>query len=384
MDLYYKKDYNTSIPSSISNKIEYHKNHYYDSFGRRNQYILYKNNTELLNNTYSFKTRYNDDTYTSLQVKKETFKINNTNYERDYTLDSLVRVTSITDTTFGSHTYTYNNLGYLLSDDNKILDYDSNGNIKDYGTNHYDYDTSSRLVSYNNNPIEYDTVHKFLMKTFNGYTYFYEGKRLVRVTKNDKIIRYTYDLEGLIIKKEVEVNNTTITTTNYYYDNRKLVKEVCGNNIIDYFYDENNQLYGYKENNTIYFYIRDVLNNIIGIIDNTGTIVSKFDYDAFGNIINQTGSVISNFRYKGYYYDTDIELYYLKSRFYNPVLLRFITPDSIEYLDSSSVIGLNLYAYCGNDPVNMVDEEGNSGILACLIIGAVAGGSGWFCCCHLC
>ena len=384
MDLYYKKDYNTSIPSSISNKIEYHKNHYYDSFGRRNQYILYKNNTELLNNTYSFKTRYNDDTYTSLQVKKETFKINNTNYERDYTLDSLVRVTSITDTTFGSHTYTYNNLGYLLSDDNKILDYDSNGNIKDYGTNHYDYDTSSRLVSYNNNPIEYDTVHKFLMKTFNGYTYFYEGKRLVRVTKNDKIIRYTYDLEGLIIKKEVEVNNTTITTTNYYYDNRKLVKEVCGNNIIDYFYDENNQLYGYKENNTIYFYIRDVLNNIIGIIDNTGTIVSKFDYDAFGNIINQTGSVISNFRYKGYYYDTDIELYYLKSRFYNPVLLRFITPDSIEYLDSSSVIGLNLYAYCGNDSVNMVDEEGNSGILACLIIGAVAGGSGWFCCCHLC
>ena len=240
MDLYYKKEYKTSIPSSISNKIEYHKNHYYDSFGWRNQYILYKNTTELLKNTYSFKTRYNDDTYTSLQVKKETFKINNTNYERNYTLDSLGRVTSITDTTFGSHTYTYDNMGYLSKDDNKELDYDSNGNIKDYGTNHYAYDNSSRLVSYNNNPIEYDTVHKFLMKTFNGYTYFYEGKRLVRVTKNNKIIRYTYDLEGLIIKKEVEVNNTTTTTTNYYYDNRKLVKEVCGNNIIDYSHHRNN------------------------------------------------------------------------------------------------------------------------------------------------
>ncbi|MDY5983124.1 MAG: RHS repeat-associated core domain-containing protein, partial [Anaeroplasma sp.] len=96
-----------------------------------------------------------------------------------------------------------------------------------------------------------------------------------------------------------------------------------------------------------------------GILNNSGVIVSKFDYDAFGNIINQTGTVISNFRYKGYYYDTDIELYYLKSRFYNPVLLIFITPDSIEYLDSSSIIGLNLYAYCGNDPVNMIDEEGN-------------------------
>ncbi|MDY5982871.1 MAG: RHS repeat-associated core domain-containing protein, partial [Anaeroplasma sp.] len=120
-----------------------------------------------------------------------------------------------------------------------------------------------------------------------------------------------------------------------------------------------------------------VLNNIIGIIDNNGTIVSKFDYDAFGNIINQTGSVISNFRYKGYYYDTDIELYYLKSRFYNPVLLRFITPDSIEYLDSSSVIGLNLYAYCGNDPVNKYDPTGHFPllILAAVLLFTPVGGT---------
>ena len=54
------------------------------------------------------------------------------------------------------------------------------------------------------------------------------------------------------------------------------------------------------------------------------------------------------------------------------MLLRFITPDSIGYLDSSSFIGLNLYAYCGNDPVNMVDEEGNFAISA-LIIGAIVG-----------
>lgn len=369
MDIYYKKEYTVSIPSSISNKIEYHKNHYYDSFGRMNQYILYKNTNELFKNTYSFKTR-SDDTYTSLQVNKETIKINNTNYERNYTLDSLGRVTSITDTTFGSHTYTYNNLGYLSFDDNKEITYDNNGNITNYGTNHYDYDNSSRLASYNNNPIEYYTTHPFLMKTFNGYTYSYQGKRLVTVTKNNKTINYTYDLEGLIIQKEVVETNTI---TKYYYDNRKLIKEVCGNNIIDYFYDENNQLYGYKENNTVYFYIRDVLNNIIGIIDNNGLIVSKFDYDAYGNIINQTGTIISNFRYKGYYYDTDVELYYLKTRFYNPILLRFITPDSIEYLDSSSIIGLNLYAYCGNDPVNMVDENGNVGFWQALVVGAIVG-----------
>ena len=96
----------------------------------------------------------------------------------------------------------------------------------------------------------------------------------------------------------------------------------------------------------------------VSIIFNNIVLVG-FDYDAFVNIINQTGSLISNFRYKGYYYDTDIELYYLKSRFYNPVLLRFITPDSIEYLDSSSVIGLNLYCYCYNNPIMYVDDMGN-------------------------
>lgn len=88
---------------------------------------------------------------------------------------------------------------------------------------------SSRLVSYNNNPIQNDTIHQFLMKIYNGYTYSYQGKRLETVSKNNKIIRYTYALEGLIIKK-VDINNTT-TTTNYYYyvdddDNRKLIKEV--------------------------------------------------------------------------------------------------------------------------------------------------------------
>ncbi|RIA77821.1 RHS repeat-associated protein [Anaeroplasma bactoclasticum] len=377
MDVAYKKEYVTSIPSSISTLEEYHKNYYYDSFGRMEQKRIFNNSIGILRHTYSYKNRSSDNTYTSLQVNKETIKIFNVYHERNYSLDSLGRVTSITDSTFGNHSYSYNALGYLSSDDNKSLTYDNNGNILSYGTNTYIYDNISRLVSYNNNSITYDTTHPFLMKTFNGYTYFYQGKRLVTATKNNKTINFTHDLEGLIIKKEVVENNTT-TTTNYYYDNRRLVKEVKGNDVISYFYDNNNQLYGYKENNTVYFYIRDVLGNIIGILSKSGVLVSKFDYDAFGNIINQTGTVISNFRYKGYYYDTDLELYYLKSRFYNPVLLRFITPDSIEYLDSSSIIGLNLYAYCGNDPVMYVDGDGTFAITATalLIGGLIAGGIG--------
>ena len=64
------------------------------------------------------------------------------------------------------------------------------------------------------------------------------------------------------------------------------------------------------------------------------------------------------FRYRGYYYDEGIGLYYLKSRYYDPETGRFITIDDISYLDPETINGLNLYAYCGNNPVMRTDSQG--------------------------
>ena len=63
-------------------------------------------------------------------------------------------------------------------------------------------------------------------------------------------------------------------------------------------------------------------------------------------------------RYRGYYYDLETGLYYLNSRYYDPETGRFLNQDLISYLDPETVNGLNLYAYCGNDPVNYVDPDG--------------------------
>ena len=79
------------------------------------------------------------------------------------------------------------------------------------------------------------------------------------------------------------------------------------------------------------------------------------------------------FRYRSYYYDTETELYYLKSRYYDPEVGRFITIDDISYLDPESINGLNLYAYCGNNPVMNVDENGTDWWHWVLGIGAVLG-----------
>ena len=64
------------------------------------------------------------------------------------------------------------------------------------------------------------------------------------------------------------------------------------------------------------------------------------------------------YKYKSYYYDKESGLYYLKSRYYSASLHRFISLDQTEYMEIGSITGLNLYVYCVNDPVNMMDHDG--------------------------
>ncbi len=125
------------------------------------------------------------------------------------------------------------------------------------------------------------------------------------------------------------------------------------------------------------------MQNILGVIDSSGNLVVKYKCDAWGNHsacnsdgrVNNSETFIGNinpFRYKGYYYDTDTEMYYCKSRYYNHVLGRFISPDSIEYLDSNNINGMNLYAYCGNNPVNYADPDEHMPKWAAWLISGIA------------
>ena len=88
----------------------------------------------------------------------------------------------------------------------------------------------------------------------------------------------------------------------------------------------------------------------------------KYYYTAFGEVTKEPNNItnFNPFLYKGYYYDEETQLYWVSSRYYSPELCRWISPDSIEYLDPESINGLNLYAYCGNDPVNRFDPTGHS------------------------
>ena len=145
-----------------------------------------------------------------------------------------------------------------------------------------------------------------------------------------------------------------------------------------------------KCNNVNYLYRKNAQGDVTHILDNTGMVVAKYIYDAWGNhaIVDASGSnvtsgigVLNPFRYRGYFYDEETDLYYLQTRYYDPELGRFISQDDVSYLAPDSINGLNLYAYCGNNPVMNVDPTGCFGILALLAIGLSAfliGGAGQF------
>ncbi|MDY0294808.1 MAG: RHS repeat-associated core domain-containing protein [Acholeplasmataceae bacterium] len=142
-----------------------------------------------------------------------------------------------------------------------------------------------------------------------------------------------------------------------------MLLEKTGNDVIYYTYDADGSILSMNYLGDEYFYIKNLQGDIIEVVDASGTTVAKYRYDAWGNIVYQwdSGLGIANanpYRYRSYRFDSGTGLYYLNARYYDPSIGRFISADSINYLDPSSGQGLNLYAYCGNNPVMFTDSTG--------------------------
>ena len=119
---------------------------------------------------------------------------------------------------------------------------------------------------------------------------------------------------------------------------------------------------------TTYYYATNIQGDVTAILDTTGTAVVEYTYDAWGNPLTITGTLadtlgkLNSLRYRSYVYDTETELYYLQSRYYNPKTGRFINADG--YTSTGQrLIGNNMLAYCLNNPVVYVDETGEMCVL---------------------
>ncbi len=378
--------------NNIKNMFFMNKYSEIDDLGRLIKSGVKNKDNNIITNELEYQIINSTPTY---NVSKEIIKYGNNTINRSYSYGSNNKknnITNISDSIFGNKSYGYNYRGYLVDDNGISITYDSNGNILTYGSKSFIYDSivKDKLIKVGNNSISYGS-NTLLPSYYKDKNFIYEGNRLKRIiisgADETTFIDYYYDLNGLRIKKEVitEYNDDRINEfeiIKYYYEGNRLITEYKDENKrLDFLYDNNGILYGFIENKTnIYYYVRDCMQNILGIIDSNKTIVVKYNYNAYGEILSTTGNPYigskNPFRYKGYYYDDETNLYYCNSRYYVTEWCRWLTPDSVEYLDSSNINVLNLFSYCGNDPVNMYDPDGNSAVLALILAGTFAVGFG--------
>jgi len=185
--------------------------------------------------------------------------------------------------------------------------------------------------------------------------FIWEGRSLISQTIGSTSITYTYDQNGIRDSKTIG----SVTTT-YYLNGSLVLYETDGTNQIYYTYDVDGSLISMRYNGTEYFYMFDVFGNVTYLVDSSGYTVVYYRYDAYGNIIDQTSSALANanpYRYRSYRYDQESGLYYLQSRYYNPVTGRFINADGM-LKASSTVLSHNMFIYTENNPVMNTDSSG--------------------------
>ena len=158
-------------------------------------------------------------------------------------------------------------------------------------------------------------------------------------------------------------STTAITATQYYLNGSTILTQITGDDRFDFFYGENGLLLGFSYNGQKYYYVYNLQTDIIGILDSNGNQVVSYIYDSWGKLLSIDGSakdtigVQNPFRYRGYYYDTETGFYYLNSRYYDPMVGRFLNGDAIAGVNDG-MSTYNLFTYCSNNPVNYQDGSG--------------------------
>ena len=278
---------------------------------------------------------------------------------KDYTYDGLSRLKT---STINGVTNTY--------------EYDSNNNIKKKNGVEYKYEglLKDQLTSRTDGTtITYDTKGFIgnpltINKPNQKLEFIWNGRRLggVRDTMASKVLYFDYNASGIRTVKEVEEEYKE----KYILDGSRIVvlkrTTETSTKVLNFVYDEAQMLVGFTYNNNEYFYDRTVTGEIRHIIDKNGHVYVSYEYDDWGMpTYKSDGSTIGNellelnpFMYKGYFYDREVKMYYLKSRYYDPDLGRFINADA-EVGSVGETMGMNLYAYCKCNPISFSDENGN-------------------------
>ena len=173
-----------------------------------------------------------------------------------------------------------------------------------------------------------------------------------------------------ICRQAARANGTT--RYEYVYHGSQLVQMKRNSDTLSISYDGNGAPMTLTYGSAVYYYVTNLQGDVVALLDGNGNPVVRYTYDAWGRPLSTTGSLattvgaLNPLRYRGYVYDTEWSLYYLQSRYYDADLGRFINADAF-VSTGQGILGNNMFAYCGNNPVNYIDPMGYALIPAALV-----------------
>ena len=305
-----------------------------------------------------------------------------------YEYDKEERIRKVTesndnapDTVVSETVYTYDSQGQLIKEIRdgvtvNEMTYDKYGNIKTRNGIAYTYGNSvwkDQLTGYGDKSISYDSQGNPV--SYLGHTLTWEkGRQLKKFDSNT----YTYNAGGIR-------NGKTVSGVKHSYrlDGTKILSEKWGSNTLTPLYDNKDDVCGIVFNGASYYFLKNLQGDVISILDSCGNRVAEYLYDAWGvcTVVNDETeegiATVNPFRYRSYYYDSETGMYYLLSRYYDPVVGRFVNADDASYVAvDDDIISSNLYTYCKNNVVNITDTNGFFGTplqWLCAVIGGILG-----------
>ncbi|MFT8352780.1 RHS repeat-associated core domain-containing protein, partial [Clostridium saccharoperbutylacetonicum] len=204
--------------------------------------------------------------------------------------------------------------------------------------------TIKEETSTGNNIFEYNTLNqqvKAITKDGNTLVSRYDTEGLrAEIEENEKLTKFTFHKENILVETDKDWNVVSRFARGY---------EVVAADIANLGENLNSEV-EYRLNR--HYYIVDEQGSTVLITDGNQSIKNEYWYDAFGNVLHSKEQVHNRITYTGQQYDSITQQYYLRARYYNPIVGRF-TQEDIYRGD-----GLNLYAYCGNNPVSYYDPSG--------------------------
>ena len=269
--------------------------------------------------------------------------------------------------------YAYDALGQLIRvDDGQenatwLYTYDNGGNIRSkqkfalgvttgepLESKHFSYSNDAwrdQLTAVDGVAITYDAIGNPLSDGTWSYTW-QNGRQLQKMQKQGETVEFVYNENGLRVQKTA----TSTGVTKYTLHGKNVVHMTSGTDELHFFYDAQNRPAVVVYNGTAYAYVKSLQGDIVAILDENGNTVVSYGYDAWGAPLWCTGELaetlgkVQPFRYRGYVFDEETGLYYLRSRYYRAEWCRFLNADVL--------IEVNLYDYCLNNPIMQNDLMG--------------------------